>query len=330
VPPLLESNVRIPACAWDALEEIKVTQGVSRDEAVRQLLEEHVAAQEGRAPDDRLTHISTVLRYPPPPRLSSGRDLSKLLRVRLSPAVAEKARKVLLRLPGQSVRGHHDYQARLLTDAVVTAIAIQLPFTDEVLDGLLPVVRHRTAVGLWGLAVAATSTGAEREVYAAAEPLPRRAGARPAEEDPVEAARRYRNLLVAEVLREDVGWHDQWRFQVVAHLAGQLLCGDEADRNEQMLYDQHVMVWGQLRHDLENSVDGDHWLLYGLEGFHQDLEGRGGTAVWRAERWLSCSVLSCPTSSSKPGGRSRCSHCARTATRRACSRLSWCMVIPRD
>jgi hypothetical protein len=243
-----------------------------------------VAAQEGRAPDDRLTHISTVLRYPSSPRLITDRDPARRLRLRLEPAVAERAREVSLRLPGQSQRGHHDYQARLLTDAVVTAIAVQSSFTDEVLEGLRPVLRHRAAAGLWGLAVAATSTGAEREVYAAAEQLPSRAVARSAEMDPVAVAGRYRSQLVAEVLREDVGWHDHWRFQVVAHLAGQLLCGEEADRNEQMLYDQHVMVWGQLRHDLENSVDGDHRLLDGLEGFHQDLEGRGGTAVWRAER----------------------------------------------
>jgi rRNA-processing protein FCF1 len=94
VPPVQESNVRIPACAWDALEKIKVARGVSRDEAVRQLVEEHVVAQEGRAPDERLTHISTVLRYPPPPRLTTDRDLARRLRVRLSSAVVVRAREV--------------------------------------------------------------------------------------------------------------------------------------------------------------------------------------------------------------------------------------------
>lgn len=58
-----ETNVRLPYCALDALAAVMDRRGTSRDETVRQLLAEHVELQETRDPDDRLTHISTVLRY---------------------------------------------------------------------------------------------------------------------------------------------------------------------------------------------------------------------------------------------------------------------------
>lgn len=67
-----ETNVRIPQCAWDALAVIAAVRRVSRDEAVRQVLDEHVNLQEKRDPRDRRTHISTVLRYPPAPRYREG------------------------------------------------------------------------------------------------------------------------------------------------------------------------------------------------------------------------------------------------------------------
>ena len=41
--------------------------------------------------------------------------------------MVQRARAVSLRLPGQSLRAHHDYQGRLLTDAVLTAIAVRSP-----------------------------------------------------------------------------------------------------------------------------------------------------------------------------------------------------------
>lgn len=81
--------------------------------------------------------------------------------------VADRARTVSLRLPGQFQRAHRDYQSRQLTDAVMTAIAVHEPFTDTYLDGLRPVLRHRSARGLWGLAVAATSTAPELAVHEA-------------------------------------------------------------------------------------------------------------------------------------------------------------------
>ena len=56
----------------------------------------------------------------------------------------------------------------MLTDAVMTAIVVQEPFADEFLEGLLPVLRHDAALGLWHLAVAATSTVPENAIRDAA------------------------------------------------------------------------------------------------------------------------------------------------------------------
>ena len=117
---------------------VAAKRGVSRDEAIRQLLGEHVELQEAREPGDRLTHVSAVLRYPAPPRWRGDPRSDRSLRLRLVPGTIAQARGVSLRLPGQSLRAHRDYQARLLTDAVMTAIAVQEPFTDEFLEGLLP------------------------------------------------------------------------------------------------------------------------------------------------------------------------------------------------
>lgn len=276
-----ETNVRIPESAWKALEAIKIERGLSRDAIVRLLLAEHIAEQQQLEAADRLTHISTVLRHPAPPKHRNAPKTGRRLRMRLEPGTAEQARALSLRLPGQPERrGHRDYQPRQLTDAVVTAIARQREFTDEVLDGLKPLIRHRAATGLWHLTAAATTTRSEAEIYAAAEP-PIRAGSATSG-DP--AARR-RTELIADVLREDVAWHDRWRQVMVAHLAGKLLRGPGADDAEQMLYEQRTR-WGILRHDLENRTGFDHWLLedIDLSATYHDLEGRGGTAVWRATR----------------------------------------------
>lgn len=169
MPGYEETNVRLPPCAFDALAVVAELRGVSRDETVRQVLSEHIELQENREPEDRLTHISTVLRYPPPPLWRSDPRADRPLRLRLSSGVVPRARAMSLRLPGQSLRTHRDYQARLLTDAVMTAIAVQEPFADEFLEGLLPLLRHRAAVGLWQLAVAATSTVPENAIHDAAE-----------------------------------------------------------------------------------------------------------------------------------------------------------------
>lgn len=68
-----ETNVRLPWCAVEALAAVGTRRGTSQDATLRQLLGEHVEFQEDRDPDDRLTHISTVLRYPRRP----GHDTSR-------------------------------------------------------------------------------------------------------------------------------------------------------------------------------------------------------------------------------------------------------------
>lgn len=159
-----ETNVRLPPCALEALAAVMTRRGTSRDETVRQLLAEHVELQEGRDSDDRLTHISTVLRYPPPPRWRGDPRRDWPLRLRAPAGLLERARAVSLRLPGQYQRAHRDYQGRMLTDAVTTAVAVAEPCTDDFLNGLLPVLRHRAALGLWRLTTAATSTKPEKEL----------------------------------------------------------------------------------------------------------------------------------------------------------------------
>jgi hypothetical protein len=114
--------------------------GISRDETVRQLLGEHVERQERAEAGDRLTHISTVLRYPRPPRWRREPRSDRPLRLRLAPGLIDRSRAVSLQLPGQSQRAQSDYQGRSLTDAVMTAIAVEEPFADEFLDGILPLL----------------------------------------------------------------------------------------------------------------------------------------------------------------------------------------------
>lgn len=271
-----ETNVRLPLCAVEALERIAARRGVSRDEAVRQVLDEHVVEQEAREPDDRLTHISTVLRYPAPPRSRSHERVDRPLRLRLVPGVAERARAVSLRLPGQSQRAHRDYQARLLTDAVITAIAAREPFTDEFLGDLLPLLRHAAALGLWQLAVAVTSTAAELAVLDEAENLRSRIGASPE----LNSAER-RLLLIAEALDDEVSWHSSARFVVATNLAREYLTGDRAVAEERVFYEQGT-EWNERRLDLRHSTRKAVYFR-DVPDWH-DWSGRGGTAVWRAER----------------------------------------------
>jgi hypothetical protein len=72
-------------------------------------------------------------------------------------------------------------------------------------------------------------------------------------------------------LRDNVAWNDNWRRVVTAFLARNLLVGDDAPTNEQMLYEQRLSRWGVLLHDLENTPDYDHPLFRGFFGVHNDL-----------------------------------------------------------
>ncbi|WP_331733139.1 ribbon-helix-helix domain-containing protein (plasmid) [Embleya sp. NBC_00888] len=283
MPGHKETNVRLPLCALSALTTVAARRGVSRDEAVRRLLDEHITRQHNREPRARLTHIATVLKYPATPLWRGEPTTARPLRLRLVPGTVERAREVALRLPGQHPRGHHDYQARLLTDAMLTAIAVEEPFSDEFLDGLTPLLRHASAVGLWHLAAAATSTAPERAVHEAAQELLYPSDAYDGPSLPSDPATRERLLRVARALDEEVSWHSSARFRVAANLARELLRGPDAGAHEQMLYDQDKDGrWGDLRSDLCFGAENLEPYMQGVTSW--DWSGRGGAAVWRAER----------------------------------------------
>ena len=242
---------------------------------------EHVGPQENREPEDRLTHVSTVLRYPAPPQWRGDRRADLPLRLRLPAGMISRARTVSLRLPGQSLRAHRDYQARLLTDAVMTAIAVQEPFSDEFLAGLLPLLRHGAAVGLWQLAVEVTSTVPENAIRDAAEQARSQVGGPAAPLGAEEAAARRRLLLVAEALDEEVSWHSPARFHVAANIARDMLSGAGASVNERLLYEQRS-EWDEMRLDLRGNGPRAARYMRGTSG--ENWTGRGGSAVWRAER----------------------------------------------
>ncbi|MDQ7808261.1 hypothetical protein Q5425_31395 [Amycolatopsis sp. A133] len=265
-----ETNVIVPECAMDALTSIVRARGQSRDHTIRQLLEEHLHRQELRKPSDRLTHISTVLRYLAAPLGRKQPRIGARLRLRLPPGTTERARALSLMLPGQSLRARKDYQARQLTDAVVTAIATAAPFTDDFLDGLPPLLRHRAAIRLWQAAVAATCTTPEQallnEAYEVRVLLPDKRS---------DADRRL--LRIADALETDVAWHSPRRFEAAAELARAWLRG-HAPFDGQTPLDQLDEEWGEQLQDLRNRRDDAN------SGY--DWSGRGASAVWRARRMV--------------------------------------------
>jgi hypothetical protein len=133
-----QTSVVVSPRAMATLEAIAAGWGKSRDGAVRELLADYIVFQGARREDDRLTHISTVLRFPP--RVVPGQqDRRVRLPLRLDPGVDEQVVELAFRLPGQARRqAHRDYAARPLSDAVVTAIALHTPFVEEELAGLPP------------------------------------------------------------------------------------------------------------------------------------------------------------------------------------------------
>ncbi|MER6445522.1 hypothetical protein [Streptomyces venezuelae] len=276
---LVETNVRVPLCALKALTAVMARNDASRDATVRRLLAEHVQRQELAHSEDRLTHISTALRYPAPPRGRKQPHAGTPLRLRLPAGLANRARAVSLHLPGQYPRAHRDYQSRALTDAVMTAIAYAEPFTDAFLDGLLPLLRHRAAHNLWRLASVALCTRPEFRLLHAAEKL----------RDSMEGGsvegmdlRQQRLLDTVAALEEDVAWHSPARFIVAANIARERLTGPRAEENERMLYEERE-DFDDLYHDILHAREETRQkLLQGTTDY--DWSGRGGTAVWRAER----------------------------------------------
>jgi hypothetical protein len=284
-PKTTETNVRLPSCAFDALSAVMARDGTSRDTAVRRLLAEHVERQEQRDPDDRLTHISTVLRYPPPRWRKDPRQ-DRPLRLRADAGLLERARAGPLVLPGQYQRAFRDYQSRALTDAVMTAIAVAEPFTDGFLNGLLPLLHHRAAGNLWRLATAGLCTGPERALLEAAVAVRDTAAGTP---ETVLDADTQHLLALVTALEKDVAWHSPARFQVAANIARELLTGPRAKANERLLQEEGE-GWNDLYLDtLYANGDRQAHLQRGTTSY--DWSGRGGGAVWRAERQVSLDNL---------------------------------------
>ncbi|MET9694658.1 hypothetical protein ABZY81_40710 [Streptomyces sp. NPDC006514] len=228
-----------------------------------------------------LTRISTVLRYPPPPRWRRDPRTDSPLRLRLPAGLPDRARAVSLHLPGQYPRAHRDYQSRALTDAVMTAIAVAEPFTDDVLDGLLPLLRHRAAHNLWRLASVALCTRPEFRLLHASEDVRDRMEVDPqARLDDEEQ----RLLDVVEALEEDVAWHSPARFVVAANIARDRLRGARAESRAHVLRGRSRLA-PPVQDTLNAREEECQALLEGTTDY--DWSGRGGTAVWRAERRVS-------------------------------------------
>ncbi|MEU6935639.1 hypothetical protein ABZ943_02810 [Streptomyces rubiginosohelvolus] len=276
----VETNVRVPLCALKALAVVMARNGASRDATVRRLLAEHVQSQETARPEDRLTHISTVLRYPPPPVGRKHPHAGTRLRLRLPAGLADRARAVSLHLPGQYPRAHRHYQSRALTDAVMTAIAYAEPFTDEALDGLFPLLRHRAAHNLWRLASVALCTRPEFNLLHAAEKL--RDGMEGESVQGLDREQQRRLLDTVVALENEVAWHSPARFITAANIAREHLTGPRGKENERMLYEGGGDFDDLYRDTLHAREETRQKLLHGTVEY--DWTGRGGTAVWRAER----------------------------------------------
>lgn len=269
-PERKQTSVRLSPGAVDALDGVSNARFLSRDATARALLHEYISLQEKLGEDRRLTHMSTVLRFPPPPLSRTERDNRVRVAIRLDAGVAERASSLALRLPGQPhARGPRHYSPRPLTDALAVAIASVAPYTDEGLEDLPAVVSQAVALGLWRLAVAATLTRAEQRVLLA----------RPDSE------------LAWTLNDEDIAWHSPWRFEVALHLARRLLAGPDRSANLEMLQRQ-VGPYQALRHDVARTEWPDSELMHDCTAQPRyDHEGHGGAVVWRAERRLAIGQL---------------------------------------
>jgi hypothetical protein len=265
-----QTSVRLSPAAYRALEAFRVARGTSRDAAVRELLDGYVSRQSLRNEDERLTHISTALRFPPTPLRRGDQDGRVRVPFRADPDTVSRAAALALRLPGQPWRrGHGHYSPRPLTDALTVAISSARSFTDDGLEGLPALVTHGAALGLWRLTVAATLSAAERRVLLTAPD----------------------SELATILTDEDVCWHAPWRFEVALHIARKLLLGTGASANLQMLSEQRGDFAAAL-HDYARTDWQDSPVLHDCPAVaRQTFEGRGGAAVWRAQRKLTMTRL---------------------------------------
>lgn len=278
-----ETNVLVPASALPALDAVRRRRGYdSRNKTVVALLEDYVRDQQLRDPDERLMHVATLIRHPPRPREAvDGASPGVALRLRLDRALWEAARGLGFVVPGQSVRGHADYQARRGADAVLTALARVQPLEDPAV-GEHQLLTHRQARRLWQMVVEVTSTKAERKI---AEEADEASGARriaadkgdPAPEAVTEVE------LIARRLEEGMSWHGRTRYRLAAALVASRLSGPDAAAFLALL----ACPEGEEQQAWENEI---HWCCqrFGIDDSddraYMGTQGRGATAVWRAAR----------------------------------------------
>lgn len=256
-----DTNVTIPKPALDRLSEIDRALGnKSRDQTGRYLLLKYIERNEPLAAADRLTHISTVMRHPLPTVPDEDAVVpTRRLRLRITKSDSNQAREMAFRLPCRAQsRGHTDYQSRLLTDAVMTSIAYECrelgvePITDQVLEGVHPLLRQRAALGLWRLAVHATRTGAERAILREAEGSREDRETHSASSGKPPGGPRYVEGVAALLEMNDLDdgeavWHYDHRFQLVQFLASRFSSTRRVlERWEQALYDQEGDDWQEL------------------------------------------------------------------------------------
>jgi hypothetical protein len=161
----------------------------------------------------------------------------------------------------------------------MTAIACAEPFTDEALDGLFPLLRHRAAHNLWRLASVALCTRPEFDLLHAAEKL--RDGMEGGSVQGLDREQR-RLLHTVVALENEVAWHSPARFITAANIAREHLTGPRAEENERMLHEGGEDFDDLYRDTLHAREETRQKLLHGTVEY--DWSGRGGTAVWRAER----------------------------------------------
>lgn len=274
-----QTNVRLLPVEAAALEAVRAQRRCSRDRAARDLLSAYVATQAKRAPQDRLTHVTSVLRYPPLPPGRHQPDGRVRVPLRLEPGTSDQIVGLTLRLPGQtSRRGLKHYARSPLAEAICTAVADYHDWEVAGLEGLPKVWTQAAAIGLWRLTVAATLTRPERlAVLGELEDLDTEA------EDPT---------VLTELLRNgDLSWHHPWRDEVSLHLARNLLTGSDEEDHMRMLHEQGD-AFNLLRYDLERTDDLDHPYLDGAPlRPTSGVEGRGGALIWRGRRRLALGTV---------------------------------------
>lgn len=276
---LVPTSVRLLPEVRDALEAVAADRARSRDAAIRDLLDGYVSTQLSLDPGDRLTHVTSVLRFPPLPAGRYRPDGRVRVPARLPIGIADAIVPLTLRLPGQSPRrGLKDYARSPLSEAITTAVVRERPVAVVGLEDLPAVWTQSAAVGLWRLTVAATLTVPEQLAV-----LGLLSGIDVELESPTE---------LAQLLRDgDLAWHHPWRYEVALAIARSLLTGPNRIQNWSSLKNRDA-GFQNLRFDLERTEDLNHDVLKDApRGARSDVTSRGGSLVWRARRSLALKAI---------------------------------------